>query len=98
MVPAPLLADVHKNTIDRPAEEESAARKELLHRKHSELKEQLHSIKQGFERLRKVSHQGYDSASGRRSLPPPGLPRASQALGREGEATKQQAQGLLPLS
>ncbi|XP_013910650.1 PREDICTED: alpha-2-macroglobulin receptor-associated protein [Thamnophis sirtalis] len=55
--------DVHKNTIDQPLEEESAAWKELLHRKHSELKEQLHSINQGFERLRKVSHQGYDSAS-----------------------------------
>ncbi|XP_070587420.1 alpha-2-macroglobulin receptor-associated protein-like [Erythrolamprus reginae] len=55
--------DVHKNTIDRPAEEESAARKELLHRKHSELKEQLHSIRQGLERLRRVSHQGYDSPS-----------------------------------
>ncbi|KAM3848441.1 alpha-2-macroglobulin receptor-associated protein isoform 2-T2 [Vipera latastei] len=54
--------DVHKNMIN-PVEDESVAKTELLHRKHSELKEQLHSINQGFERLRKVSHQGYDSSS-----------------------------------
>lgn len=81
MVPAPLLADVHKNTIDWPAEEESAARKELLHRKHSELKEQLHSINQGFERLRKVSHQGYDSASGKHSIPLRGSPGTGERGG-----------------
>lgn len=54
--------DAHKNVIN-PVEEESVVRKEQLHRKHSELKERLYSINQGFERLRKVSHQGYDSTS-----------------------------------
>uniref|UniRef100_A0ABM5FUV8 Alpha-2-macroglobulin receptor-associated protein isoform X1 n=1 Tax=Pogona vitticeps TaxID=103695 RepID=A0ABM5FUV8_9SAUR len=54
--------DSHKNVISL-AEEESPFKEELLHNKHSELKEKLHSINQGFERLRRVSHQGYDSTS-----------------------------------
>lgn len=45
-------------------EEGSPFKEELLHSKHSELKEKLHSINQGFERLRRVSHQGYDPTSG----------------------------------
>ncbi|XP_072849196.2 alpha-2-macroglobulin receptor-associated protein isoform X3 [Pogona vitticeps] len=56
------LDDSHKNVISL-AEEESPFKEELLHNKHSELKEKLHSINQGFERLRRVSHQGYDSTS-----------------------------------
>lgn len=83
LVPFPLLADVHKNMIN-PVEDESVAKTELLHRKHSELKEQLHSINQGFERLRKVSHQGYDSASGRCSLPLWGSLRLTRRPGGEG--------------
>lgn len=39
-------------------------KEEILHNKHRELKEKLRSINQGFERLRKVSHQGYDTTSG----------------------------------
>lgn len=35
-----------------------------MHNKHRELKDKLRSINQGFERLRKVSHQGYDATSG----------------------------------
>uniref|UniRef100_A0A8D0E4M6 LDL receptor related protein associated protein 1 n=1 Tax=Salvator merianae TaxID=96440 RepID=A0A8D0E4M6_SALMN len=54
--------DIHKNMIT-PLEEEIPLKQELLHNKHAELKEKLHSINQGFERLRKVSHQGYDSSS-----------------------------------
>ncbi|XP_062984414.1 alpha-2-macroglobulin receptor-associated protein isoform X2 [Elgaria multicarinata webbii] len=54
--------DIQKNMISS-LEEESPRKEELLHRKHSELKERLHSISQGFERLRKVSHQGYDATS-----------------------------------
>ncbi|XP_061468640.1 alpha-2-macroglobulin receptor-associated protein [Rhineura floridana] len=54
--------DTHKNMIT-PLEEEIPLKQELLHNKHSELKEKLHSINQGFERLRRVTHQGYDSSS-----------------------------------
>nr|XP_034956685.1 alpha-2-macroglobulin receptor-associated protein [Zootoca vivipara] len=43
--------------------EEVPRKHDLLHQKHSELKEKLHSINQGFERLRRVTHQGYDDSS-----------------------------------
>nr|XP_008119908.1 PREDICTED: alpha-2-macroglobulin receptor-associated protein [Anolis carolinensis] len=60
--------DSHKNMIPQEDEAEedddrSPFREERLHRKHSELKEKLHSISQGFERLRRVTHQGYDPSS-----------------------------------
>ncbi|XP_015266887.1 PREDICTED: alpha-2-macroglobulin receptor-associated protein [Gekko japonicus] len=54
--------DISKNVID-PLEEEEALKEELLHQKHRELKEKMQSINQGFERLRRVSHQGYDASS-----------------------------------
>ncbi|XP_048359555.1 alpha-2-macroglobulin receptor-associated protein [Sphaerodactylus townsendi] len=53
--------DISKNVI-QPLEED-VLKEELLHQKHRELKEKLQSINQGFERLRKVSHQGYDATS-----------------------------------
>ncbi|XP_058402617.1 alpha-2-macroglobulin receptor-associated protein [Diceros bicornis minor] len=34
-------------------------KEEVLHSKHAELKDRLRGINQGFDRLRKVSHQGY---------------------------------------
>ncbi|NXD66428.1 AMRP protein, partial [Eolophus roseicapillus] len=52
--------DIHKNVINP---EENLVKEEILHNKHRELKDKLRSINQGFERLRKVSHQGYDSTS-----------------------------------
>ncbi|XP_053264926.1 alpha-2-macroglobulin receptor-associated protein [Podarcis raffonei] len=55
--------DVHKNMISGLEEEEIPRKHDLLHQKHSELKEKLHSINQGFERLRRVTHQGYDDSS-----------------------------------
>ncbi|XP_067320823.1 alpha-2-macroglobulin receptor-associated protein isoform X1 [Anolis sagrei] len=59
--------DSHKNMITQEEGEEeeegSPFREERLHRKHSELKEKMHSISQGFERLRRVAHQGYDPSS-----------------------------------
>lgn len=60
-------AETHKNTIS--SVEEGPLEEELLHKKHSELREKLHSINQGFERLRRVTHQGYDSTSGEAFLP-----------------------------
>uniref|UniRef100_A0A674H356 LDL receptor related protein associated protein 1 n=3 Tax=Taeniopygia guttata TaxID=59729 RepID=A0A674H356_TAEGU len=53
--------DIHKNVIN--PSEENLVKEEILHNKHRELKEKLRSINQGFERLRKVSHQGYDTTS-----------------------------------
>ncbi|XP_077202767.1 alpha-2-macroglobulin receptor-associated protein [Paroedura picta] len=53
--------DISKNVIS-PLEEE-ALKEGLLHQKHRELKDQMQSINQGFERLRRVSHQGYDASS-----------------------------------
>ncbi|KAL8204144.1 UNVERIFIED_CONTAM: Alpha-2-macroglobulin receptor-associated protein [Gekko kuhli] len=54
--------DISKNVID-PLEAEEGLKEELLHQKHRELKEKMQSINQGFERLRRVSHQGYDASS-----------------------------------
>uniref|UniRef100_A0A8C4TYG5 LDL receptor related protein associated protein 1 n=1 Tax=Falco tinnunculus TaxID=100819 RepID=A0A8C4TYG5_FALTI len=53
--------DIHKNVIN--PSEENLVKEEILHNKHRELKDKLRSINQGFERLRKVSHQGYDTNS-----------------------------------
>lgn len=44
--------------------EEDQFKEEIFHGKHTELKDKMRSINQGFDRLRKVSHQGYDTASG----------------------------------
>nr|XP_033806130.1 alpha-2-macroglobulin receptor-associated protein isoform X2 [Geotrypetes seraphini] len=52
--------EIHKNIIS-PLEEEM--KEEVLYEKHTELKEKIRSINQGFERLRKLSHEGYDLAS-----------------------------------
>ncbi|XP_019334697.1 alpha-2-macroglobulin receptor-associated protein [Alligator mississippiensis] len=54
--------EIHKNVIN--PSDENVVKEELLHSKHRELKDKLRSISQGFERLRKVSHQGYDTTSG----------------------------------
>ncbi|KAJ6662990.1 hypothetical protein lerEdw1_010811 [Lerista edwardsae] len=53
--------DSHKNTVT--SAEGGPFEEERLQRKHSELREKQHSIKQGFERLRRVAHQGYDSSN-----------------------------------
>lgn len=42
----------------------SLVKEEVLHSKHTELKDRLRGINQGFDRLRKVSHQGYGAESG----------------------------------
>uniref|UniRef100_A0A9L0IWB0 LDL receptor related protein associated protein 1 n=1 Tax=Equus asinus TaxID=9793 RepID=A0A9L0IWB0_EQUAS len=41
----------------------SLVKEEVLHSKHTELKDRLRGINQGFDRLRKVSHQGYGAES-----------------------------------
>ncbi|XP_067414981.1 alpha-2-macroglobulin receptor-associated protein isoform X2 [Emydura macquarii macquarii] len=52
--------EIHKNVIN-PSEEEQV-KEEILHGKHTELKDKMRSINQGFDRLRKISHQGYETA------------------------------------
>uniref|UniRef100_A0A8D0GAW7 LDL receptor related protein associated protein 1 n=1 Tax=Sphenodon punctatus TaxID=8508 RepID=A0A8D0GAW7_SPHPU len=53
--------DIHKNLIN-PSDDDQI-KEEILHSKHWELKDKMRSINHGFERLRKVSHQGYDTNS-----------------------------------
>ncbi|KAM4809864.1 alpha-2-macroglobulin receptor-associated protein [Rhinophrynus dorsalis] len=48
--------EIHKNVI---SPEEHEVKEDVLHAKHSDLKEKLRSINNGFERLRKLSHEGY---------------------------------------
>ncbi|XP_072262989.1 alpha-2-macroglobulin receptor-associated protein [Pyxicephalus adspersus] len=47
---------IHKNVI---SPDEHDLKTDFLHGKHADLKEKLHSINQGYERLRKLSHEGY---------------------------------------
>ncbi|XP_053313571.1 alpha-2-macroglobulin receptor-associated protein [Spea bombifrons] len=51
--------EIHKNVIN-PDEHE--VKEDFLHSKHADLKEKLRSINHGFERLRKLSHEGYTSS------------------------------------
>ncbi|XP_051820953.1 alpha-2-macroglobulin receptor-associated protein [Antechinus flavipes] len=51
----------HKNVIS-PLDG-NPIKEDVLHSRHTELKDKLRSINQGFDRLRKVSHQGYDADS-----------------------------------
>ncbi|VTJ70813.1 Hypothetical predicted protein [Marmota monax] len=49
--------EVYDNVIS--PSDRSQVKDDVLHSKHSELKDRLRSINQGLDRLRKVSHQGY---------------------------------------
>ncbi|XP_020847808.1 alpha-2-macroglobulin receptor-associated protein [Phascolarctos cinereus] len=51
----------HKNVIS-PLEG-GPVKEDVLHSKHTDLRDKLRSISQGFDRLRKVSHQGYNADS-----------------------------------
>ncbi|XP_038601948.1 alpha-2-macroglobulin receptor-associated protein isoform X1 [Tachyglossus aculeatus] len=53
--------EIHKNVIS-PAEE-VPGKEAVLQSKHADLKDKLRQIHQGFDRLRKVSHQGYYASS-----------------------------------
>ncbi|XP_018410466.1 PREDICTED: alpha-2-macroglobulin receptor-associated protein [Nanorana parkeri] len=50
------MEEVHKNVI---SPDEHELKTDFLHSKHGDLKEKLHSINHGYERLRKLSHEGY---------------------------------------
>lgn len=42
----------------------SRVKEDMLHSKHAELKDRLRGINQAYDRLRKVSHQGYGTETG----------------------------------
>ncbi|XP_036372988.1 alpha-2-macroglobulin receptor-associated protein [Megalops cyprinoides] len=52
--------EIHKNVID-PLDGD--VKEHVLHQKHTELKEKMRNLNQGFERLRKLSHEGFSEDS-----------------------------------
>ncbi|XP_056136229.1 alpha-2-macroglobulin receptor-associated protein isoform X2 [Lampris incognitus] len=52
--------EIHKNVVS-PLEGEG--KEHLLHQKHTELKQKMRDLNQGFERLRKLSHEGFSEDS-----------------------------------
>lgn len=52
--------EVHKNVIS-PLEGDT--KEHVLHQKHTELKQKMRDLNQGFERLRKISHEGFTEDS-----------------------------------
>uniref|UniRef100_A0A1A8HHT3 Low density lipoprotein receptor-related protein associated protein 1 n=1 Tax=Nothobranchius korthausae TaxID=1143690 RepID=A0A1A8HHT3_9TELE len=52
--------EIHKNVIS-PLEGD--AKEDALQRKHTELKEKMRDLNHGFERLRKISHEGFTEDS-----------------------------------
>lgn len=60
--PLPVSAEAYNNAIS-PVDP-SHGKADDLYDRHRELKAKLHSIHQGLDRLRKVSHQGYGAAAG----------------------------------
>lgn len=52
--------EIHKNVIS-PLEGD--AKEHVLHQKHTELKHKMRDLNQGFERLRKLSHEGFTEDS-----------------------------------
>lgn len=55
--------EIHKNVIS-PLEGD--AKEPLLQMKHTDLKQKMRDLNQGFERLRKLSHDGFTEDSGER--------------------------------
>ncbi|XP_037621585.1 alpha-2-macroglobulin receptor-associated protein isoform X1 [Sebastes umbrosus] len=53
-------AEIHKNVIS-PLEGD--AKEHVLHQKHTDLKQKMRDLSQGFERLRKLSHEGFTQDS-----------------------------------
>ncbi|KAK3554073.1 hypothetical protein QTP70_019188 [Hemibagrus guttatus] len=50
--------EIHKNVISPLDGEEKESN---LHEKHKDLKQKMRTLNQGFERLRKITHEGFDS-------------------------------------
>lgn len=56
------LPEIQENAIN--PSDMRRAQEEVLHSRHAELKDRLRRISQGYDRLRKVSHQGYGAEAG----------------------------------
>lgn len=56
-----LSTEIHKNVIS-PLEGDT--KEHVLQQKHTELKQKMKDLNQGFERLRKLSHEGFTEDSG----------------------------------
>lgn len=52
--------EIHKNVIS-PLEGDT--KEHVLHQKHTDLKQKMRDLNQGFERLRKISHEGFTEDS-----------------------------------
>ncbi|XP_067106108.1 alpha-2-macroglobulin receptor-associated protein [Osmerus mordax] len=52
--------EIHKNAIS-PLEGD--VKEDVLHQKHTDLKDKMRNLNQGFERLRKLSHEGFSEDS-----------------------------------
>ncbi|KAM5339140.1 alpha-2-macroglobulin receptor-associated protein [Glossophaga mutica] len=52
------MEEVRENAIS-PSDMSRAQEEAVLHSRHAELKDRLRGISQGYDRLRRVSHQGY---------------------------------------
>ncbi|KAM8939120.1 alpha-2-macroglobulin receptor-associated protein [Pelodytes ibericus] len=52
--------EIHKNVI---SPDEYEVKEDVLHSKHTDLKDKMRSINHGLERLRKLSHGGYESGT-----------------------------------
>ncbi|KAK9539668.1 hypothetical protein VZT92_002170 [Zoarces viviparus] len=52
--------ETHKNVISSL---EGDAKEHVLHQKHTDLKQKMRDLNQGFERLRKLSHEGFTGDS-----------------------------------
>uniref|UniRef100_A0AAY5KBI7 Low density lipoprotein receptor-related protein associated protein 1 n=1 Tax=Esox lucius TaxID=8010 RepID=A0AAY5KBI7_ESOLU len=52
--------EIHKNVITQL---EGEVKEHVLHQKHTDLKDKMRDLNQGFERLRKLSHEGFSEDS-----------------------------------
>ncbi|KAG9275647.1 alpha-2-macroglobulin receptor-associated protein [Astyanax mexicanus] len=50
--------EIHKNVISTV---EGEGKQSALHEKHSDLKQRMRDLNQGFERLRRISHEGFST-------------------------------------
>lgn len=60
--PAWLPTEIQENAIS--PSDMSRVQEAVLHSRHAELKDRLRGLSQGYDRLRRVSHQGYGAEAG----------------------------------
>lgn len=77
--------EIHKNVIS-PLEGDT--KEPEIHKKHTDLKQKMRDLSHGFERLRKLSHEGFTEDSGERSSPAVRKPNAALVVSRLGSGDK----------